>query len=133
MAYAFLVFAILWVAQFGFTYQQMIRFNRRITALRKLGRVSVGMHGDRWRGRTYAVLVVDPADRIERIEVLAGWTVFAKLVPLTALDQQPISVLEQATPLAGVTARQWAAIKHAVTFLKPAPAPAVTARLAADS
>jgi glucitol operon activator protein len=119
MAYAFLVFAILWATQFALAYLQLRRFNERIFALRKLGRCAVGMHGDRWRGRTYAMLVLDDADIVQRVEVFGGWTVFAKPRPITALDGKPLATsLTQETPLAGFSKQQWAALKHAATFFK---------------
>jgi glucitol operon activator protein len=119
MAYAFLVFAILWATQFALAYLQLRRFNERIFALRKLGRCAVGMHGDRWRGRTYAMLVLNEADVIQRVEVFGGWTVFAKPRPIAALDGKPMAAsLASEAPLEGFTKQQWAALKHAATFFK---------------
>lgn len=119
MDYLFLIVAILWVAQFGMAYWQLRRFHGRIAELRKVGKTAVGMHGNRWRGRTYAVLTVDGQERIRRAELFDGWTVFSKLRPVAELEGRPVSILAEGGPPAGVRQAQWAALQHAASFLQP--------------
>jgi glucitol operon activator protein len=123
--YAFLIFGLLWLAQFALAYLQMRRFARRLSALRTLGRCAVGLHGDRWRGRTYAIVAADGAGAIRAVEILAGWTVFARPKPLATLNGTNLGALAALdTPPPGITARQWGAIRHAASFLQPAAAAA---------
>ena len=119
MDYLFLIVAVLWVAQFGMAYWQLRRFHGRIAELRKVGKTAVGMHGNRWRGRTYAVLTVDGQERIRRAELFDGWTVFSKLRPVAELEGRPLSSLIEGSAPAGVRQAQWAALQHAASFLQP--------------
>jgi glucitol operon activator protein len=119
MTYAFLVFALLWIVQLSLGYVQLRRFNGRIFALRKQGRCAVGLHGDRWRGRTYAILVINEAEIVQQVEVFGGWTVFAKPRAINSLNGQPLAAsLAAEQPAAGFSKQQWAALKHAASFFK---------------
>ncbi|MCU0492684.1 MAG: transcriptional regulator GutM [Chloroflexaceae bacterium] len=125
MEYIFLVVVVFWSAQFVLAYWQLRRFHKRIGELRKLGRTSIGMHGNRWRGRTYAVLVTDKANIIRHAETFDGWTVFSKLKPFTGLNGTRLEALladSAATP-EGLRQSQWLAFQHAAQFLNNAPAP----------
>jgi DNA-binding transcriptional regulator of glucitol operon len=129
MDYIFLVVAAFWVAQFGMAYWQLRRFHGRVAELRRLGRCAIGMHGNRWRGRTYAALVIDDQATIRKAEVFDGWTVLSQLRPAPALEGQPLHVLNaDHPPLGNLRPAQWAAFQHAATFLQPKAAP--TAQLA---
>jgi DNA-binding transcriptional regulator of glucitol operon len=120
MLYAFLIFGLLWLAQFALAYLQMRRFARRLAALRALGRCAVGLHGDRWCGRTYAIVAADSAGAIRAVEILSGWTVFACPQPLATLNGTNLGALAALdAPPPGITARQWGAIRHAASFLQP--------------
>lgn len=77
---------IFWLAQFGAAYWQMRRFYGRMIELRKNGLTAVGLSGDRYKGRSYAVLTINEHDRIVHAEQFSGWTVFAKLRPVPALE-----------------------------------------------
>jgi DNA-binding transcriptional regulator of glucitol operon len=119
----FLVIAVVWIAQFGMAYWQLQRFHRRIAELRQYGRTSVGMHGNRWRGRTYAVLAVDGQQIIRRAEIFAGMTVFSRLRPVAALDGLRLADVSEASAApAGVSPSQWLAFCQAAQFLRSAPA-----------
>jgi DNA-binding transcriptional regulator of glucitol operon len=123
VSYIFLVVAVVWAVQLGLAYWQLQRFHRRIAELRRYGRTSVGMSGNRWRGRTYGVLAVDPEGTIRRAEVFAGVTIFSQLRPVSALEGRPLSaVAADSPPPAGVPASQWAAFTQAAQFLRSAPA-----------
>ena len=71
--------ALTWFLQLYLTSLQMRRYYGRIAALRREGQVWVGLAGSAWRRRTYAVMVVGPDRRVQRVEQLSGWTVLAKL------------------------------------------------------
>lgn len=117
MDYLFLVVAVLWVAQFGMAWWQLRRFHGRIAELRREGRTAVGMQGNRFSGRTYAVVVADAQGRIRRAELFDGWTVFSRLRPVEALRGRQLSELSAPEPLAGLRKTQWAALQHAAGFL----------------
>jgi DNA-binding transcriptional regulator of glucitol operon len=119
MEYIFLVVAAAWALQFLLAYYQLQRFHRQIAQLRKLGRCAVGLYGNRWRGRTYGVVVVDAHDRIRHAGVFTGWTVFSKLKPVTGLDGMPLdTILASERPLIQLSSSQWAALRHAAQFFK---------------
>jgi DNA-binding transcriptional regulator of glucitol operon len=123
MEYIFLVVAAAWSLQFLLAYWQLQRFHRQLAELRKLGRCSVGMYGNRWRGRTYAVLVIDAQDRVRHAASLRGWTVFTSLQPLVGLDGIHLDdILAAKTPIAPMRRPQWLALQHAAQFLKESPA-----------
>jgi glucitol operon activator protein len=118
--YLFLILAIVWAAQFGLAYWQLRRFHSRIAALRKLGRTAVGMHGNRWRGRTYAVLTLDGEERIRKAEIFDGWSIFSQLRPVPELEGRGLDSLREGAPaLAGLRPAQLAAFQHAASFLEP--------------
>ncbi|MEM7336374.1 MAG: transcriptional regulator GutM [Chloroflexota bacterium] len=71
----------LWIAQFVLAYWQMMRFYDRLKIIRKNGLTAVGLHGDRIKGRVYAVLAVDEKGTIVHAEQFSGLTVFAQLRP----------------------------------------------------
>jgi DNA-binding transcriptional regulator of glucitol operon len=81
----FLILGVLWLIQFGLAYWQMHRFYQRIFTLRRSGLTAVGLNGNRYRGRTYAVLTIDKDDRIIHAEQFSGWTVLAQLKPVSEL------------------------------------------------
>jgi glucitol operon activator protein len=117
MQYIFLVVAAAWMLQFLLAYWQLQRFHRRISELRRLGRCAVGSAGNRWRGRTYAVLVLDPDKCVRHAESFSGWTVFSKLRPIAGLDGMLLDgILSASVPPTGVHPSQWAALQHAAQF-----------------
>lgn len=77
--FIFILLAVMWGAQFGLAYFQLRRFNRRILEVRKWGKTAVGLSGDRYRGRTYAVLTIDESGKVINAEHFAGKTIFARL------------------------------------------------------
>lgn len=81
----FLILGVLWVIQFGLAYWQMRRFYQKMMTLRKSGLTAVGLSGNRYKGRSYAVLTIDEHDRIVHAEQFSGWTVFAQLKPIPQL------------------------------------------------
>ncbi|WP_081752844.1 transcriptional regulator GutM [Kallotenue papyrolyticum] len=117
MEYLFLVVAVAWSLQLLGSYWQLQRFHRRLAELRRLGRCAVGMSGNRWRGRTYGVLCLNPHNQVVHAAVFDGLTVFAHLRPLPQLEGMHLdAIVTSATPPAGVRGAQWQALQHAAQF-----------------
>jgi DNA-binding transcriptional regulator of glucitol operon len=87
----FLILGVLWVIQFGLAYWQMRRFYQRMITLRQKGLTAIGLSGNRYQGRSYAVLTIDKDDRIIHAEQFSGWTVFAQLKPVPELVGLPLN------------------------------------------
>jgi DNA-binding transcriptional regulator of glucitol operon len=122
MEYIFLVVAAAWSLQFLFSYWQLQRFHRRLAELRQLGRCSVGMVGNRWRGRTYGVLCLNQHDRVIHAAAFDGYTVFSQLRSLPQVEGMRLdAVLATATPPDGVRSAQWKALQHAAQFFTAKP------------
>jgi|YNPMSStandDraft_2_1061718.scaffolds.fasta_scaffold05041_7 DNA-binding transcriptional regulator of glucitol operon len=87
--------ATAWFMQLLLSYFQLRRFYGRVNQLRKSGNfVSIGVSGSAWKGRQYAILVVDPqTDVIRQSEQLSGWTVLANLKPLHGLEGMTLQEL----------------------------------------
>lgn len=85
-AVIFTMLIVLWIAQFGMAYLQMRRFYKRLAHVKRNGVTAIGMCGDRFKGRNYAVLTVDQEGNIVHAEQFSGWTVFARLRPQPALE-----------------------------------------------
>lgn len=85
LGFIFLVLVALWLIQFGLAYRQMRHFYQRMITLRRSGLTAVGLSGNRYKGRAYAVLTIDEDDRIIHAEQFSGWTVFAQLRPIPQL------------------------------------------------
>ena len=113
-----LALAIGWMIQYGFAYFQLRRFYRRISVLRKDGIVSIGLAGSAWRGRQYAVLVVDKEHRIQHAEQLSGWTILAELKPIEGLTGRPLSDLLDDSVELPVTPKQLLALRNAVGYIE---------------
>jgi len=79
-------FVIAWIIQYGMTFFQMRRYNKRLNELKKMGPTSVGMSGSMYKRRAYGVLVFDDQEKIVRAEQFSGWTVFASLKPVKELE-----------------------------------------------
>jgi DNA-binding transcriptional regulator of glucitol operon len=117
MQYIFLVVAAAWSLQFLLSYWQLQRFHHQLANLRKLGRCAVGMYGNRWRGRTYGILVVDAHDRVSHAASFSGWTIFSKLQPVASLKgMRRDAILAMNTPIAQLHRSQWLAFQHAAQF-----------------
>jgi DNA-binding transcriptional regulator of glucitol operon len=128
MEHIFLIVGAAWAVQFLLSYWQLRRFHGHLAQLRKLGRCSVGMCGDRWRGRTYAILVVDEHNQVRHAASFSGWTVFSSPRPVAGLDGMRLGALLSAqTPLAHLRRSQWQALQQAAQFLETAATPAMRA------
>ena len=133
MQYIFLVVAAAWSLQFVLSYWQLRRFHRQLANLRKLGRCAVGMYGNRWRGRTYGILVVDAQDRIRHAASFSGWTIFSKPQPVAGLTgMHRDAILAMNTPIAQLHRSQWLAFQHAAQFFNTQSAPSSRATSSAS-
>lgn len=83
--FIFVALVVMWIAQFGMAYWQMKRFYGRLKIVRKGGLTAVGQGGGQYKGRAYAVLTIDDANKIVHAEQFKGWTVFARLRPVPEL------------------------------------------------
>ena len=107
-----------WLLQLSFSYLQMRQFNRRVFTLRSKGaKTAVGLAGNMYKGRTYAIVVVDNARRVVAAERLSGWTVFARPQPLPQLVGCSLEQLQSAEPRFGISKKLWQAIQHASSFI----------------
>ncbi len=101
-----IVALLAWLVQLALAYRQARVFYKRINSLRKLGRCATGLGGGRYRGRVYVALVVHPLTRtVIKAEQLSGWTVFARLQPVTQLEGRSLDELldPDAPPIEGVS------------------------------
>ena len=107
---------VVWVLQLLLSLRQMRRFYRRVGELKKLGRTSIGVGGGTYRGRAYAVVVADPAGRVQTAEIMSGISVFAALRPLPELNGWNLRALHESPP-ADLSTKQRAALTKAATKL----------------
>ena len=114
--------AVAWGIQYALAFWQMKRFYRRIAELRRDGQVSIGMAGSSWRRRQYAVLVIDPGQRIVHVAQLSGWTIFATLKPVVGLDGRPMSDLFDEGAALPVGNKLLLALRNAASYIKVATA-----------
>ena len=81
----FVMLVIMWSLQFGLTFLQMRKYTKRLKIIRQDGLTSVGMSGNKYKGRTYGVLTVDVNNQIIHAEKMSGWTNFSNLRPVPKL------------------------------------------------
>lgn len=81
----FLAAIVVWVMQTLLALWQFRRFNRRVKALRRFGRVAIGKSKGRFLAGAIVLLCIDDDCRIIKGELLEGVTVFAKCRPFTSL------------------------------------------------
>ena len=110
--------ALMWILQLGLTSWQMRRYYGRIAALRREGVVWVGLSGSAWRRRVYAVVVVNPEQRVVRVEQLSGWTVLAKLKEVPGLAGRSVDELADDNVSLPVNNKLRAALKNAVELMR---------------
>ncbi len=115
---------LMWLLQLGLSYLQMKGFYGRVAQLRRHGRTAIGLDGGMYRGRQYGILTVDSRDVIRHAEQLSGFTVLARPKPVQALVGQPMDILfeEDGAERLGISPKQFAAFRHAATFIRDAAA-----------
>ncbi len=114
-----LMLIFVWMIQLCLSYIQIKKFNQRIFALRKLGKkTAVGVAGNVYKRRTYAILVTDGRNKIIAAERFSGWTVFAHPKPVSHLvGMQARDISSTAAPPAGIGKKLWAAFQNAAGYI----------------
>ena len=121
-AFVIIALALIWVAQSIFVYRQGRAFMQRVSALRKMGRLAIGVGQNRFRIRNFIVVVVDGNDRVVRVERLSGLTVFARSQPINRYVGLPLVELSAVALSIGAPKHVQAAIDQAVkALLEPQP------------
>lgn len=99
-AVIFLSLGVAMALQIFLTGAQTKRFMRRLRDLRKDGRTSIGKAGNIYKGKMFCVLVIDDENKIVHAEQLSGWTVFAKLKPVSGLIGYTLDeLMDESKPL----------------------------------
>jgi hypothetical protein len=80
--------------------------------------VWIGKEGSAWKGRQYAVLVVNKEKVITWVEQFSGWTVLAALRPVSGLEGRPISDLLDDSIELPVSKKMRLALCNAVKFIQ---------------
>ncbi len=111
---------VMWLFQFGLAYFQMRRFYRRMTELKRTGLTAVGVSGNQYKGRAYAVLTIDENDRVLHAERFAGWTVFANLKPVPGMNGLLLDEILAGNASLPVSKKLQAAFTNAAKDLKVA-------------
>lgn len=111
--------AVLWGVQVFLSTLQMRRFHKRSQQLRRQGaHMAVGVAGNMYKRKVYVVVVVDTAGKVTAAEQLSGFTIFASLRPIPGMEGRDVWEIGRGEPAAKVSAKTWAAIDHAASFLR---------------
>lgn len=108
-----------WLLQIFLSTQQLRRFHKEASRLRKQGvQSSIGLAGTTYRKKTYVVLVIDESDLVVAAAKLSGWTVFAKLKPVPQMAGIHLDQIGVGAPPSGLEAKTWEAFDHAAGFIR---------------
>ena len=117
MSPGFMIIAALvagWLVQIFFTYRQSMAFNDAVRPLRASGTVSVGVGGNRYKGRrSFVAISVDEGGIVRDAITLSGLTTFARARPLPGLFDVKVSVLRGDRDLPHVSQSQRIAARQA--------------------
>lgn len=103
-----------WLVQIFFTYRQSMAFNDDVRKLRASGAVSVGVGGNRYKGRrSFVAIAVDEAGVVRDAMALSGVTTFARSRPLPGLFDVKVSVLRGDRDISHVSSSQRVAARQA--------------------
>jgi DNA-binding transcriptional regulator of glucitol operon len=103
-----------WLVQIFFTYRQSMAFNDEVRRLRTSGTVSVGVGGNRYKGRrSFVAIAVDELGVVRDAITLGGLTTFARAKPLPGLFDVKVSVLAGTRDLSHVSPSQRLAARQA--------------------
>jgi glucitol operon activator protein len=124
MSPAFVILAAVvagWLVQIFFTYRQSMAFNDDVRRLRTAGTVSVGVGGNRYRGRrSFVAIAVDEGGVVRDAITLSGFTTFARSRPLPGLFDVKVSVLRGDRDLPRVSPSQRKAARQAAELYRGA-------------
>jgi DNA-binding transcriptional regulator of glucitol operon len=117
MSSGFIIIAALvagWLVQIFFTYRQSMAFNDDVRTLRTKGTVSVGVGGNRYKGRrSFVAIAVDPDGIVRDAITLGGLTTFARAKALPGVLDTKVSVLKGDRALPHVSPSQRLAARQA--------------------
>jgi DNA-binding transcriptional regulator of glucitol operon len=117
MSAGFVIIAALvagWLVQIFFTYRQSMAFNDDVRRLRRSGTVSVGVGGNRYKGRrSFVAIAVDEDGVVRDAITLSGLTTFARARPLPGLFDVKVSVLRGDRDIPQVSSSQRVAARQA--------------------
>ncbi|WP_165356765.1 transcriptional regulator GutM [Nocardioides zhouii] len=117
MSPGFVIIAALvagWLVQIYFTYRQSKAFNDAVRPLRSSGTVSVGVGGNRYKGRrSFVAISVDDGGVVRDALTLSGLTTFARARALPGLLDVKVSVLRGDRDLPHVSPSQRVAARQA--------------------
>lgn len=120
IALIFIGIAVVYGLQLFLTAWQAKRFYKRLRELRKDGLAVIGNGGGKWAGRAFAVLIINPDEKIVHAEVMSGMTVFEKLKPVPALINQSVREISEIS-IAGLKKKENEAFQSAAQeYLKKA-------------
>lgn len=103
-----------WLVQIYFTYRQSMAFNDDVRRLRASGTVSVGVGGNRYKGRrSFVAIAVDDSDVVRDAITLGGLTTFARAKALPGVLGVKVSVLRGQRDLPHVSPSQRLAARQA--------------------
>lgn len=117
MSSGFIIIAALvagWLVQIFFTYRQSMAFNDDVRRLRNAGTVSVGVGGNRYKGRrSFVAIAVDEGGVVRDAITLGGLTTFARAKPLPGLLDVKVSVVRGSRDIPHVSPSQRLAARQA--------------------
>lgn len=103
-----------WLVQIFLTYRQSMAFNEDVRRLRNAGTVSVGVGGNRYKGRrSFVAIAVDEAGVVRDAITLSGLTTFARARPLPGLLDVKVSAIRGDRDIPHVSSSQRAAARQA--------------------
>lgn len=103
-----------WLVQIFFTYRQSMAFNDDVRRLRSAGTVSVGVGGNRYKGRrSFVAIAVDEAGVVRDAITLSGLTTFARARPLPGLLDVKVSAIRGDRDIPHVSSSQRVAARQA--------------------
>jgi len=124
MSPAFVILAALvagWLVQIFFTYRQSMAFNDDVRRLRTAGTVSVGVGGNRYKGRrSFVAIAVDERGIVRDAITLSGFTTFARSRALPGLFDVKLSVLRGERDIPHVSLSQRMAARQAAELYREA-------------
>lgn len=110
-----------WLVQIVFTYRQSMAFNADVRQIRGAGTVSVGVGGNRYRGRrSFVAIAVDDHGIVRDAITLQGLTTFARSRPLPGLFGVKLSVLRGDRAITNISPAQRIAARQAAELYRGA-------------
>ena len=110
-----------WLVQIFFTYRQSMAFNDDVRRLRTSGTTSVGVGGNRYKGRrSFVAIAVDDHGIVRDAITLTGFTTFARAKTLPGLCGVKVSVLRGDRDLPQISDPQRKAARQAAELYRGA-------------